>query len=318
MNTSVGTRCSGGALVHDSQCLSPGCACPHAGVHCLSDTQLCLCDDRRMGTIMETANNTVCAEDRLEWATHRTCDADGFYCTSPCSVSYYYCTNGRRMPDQFVPAGTVCGGGALMSPGNCSYTPVHATCPTEAPSIQCMGQCSTSFYQCIRHTAYGVQAAPVGLVCYDNAFILGSDPLCAENAVYQTFPLFVDYSNESATVLYQYALTSAIAEAITHAGVPVTAADIYIGVAGRRLAVSEQLLSVQSSDTSLAGVIAHAMRELPTILERDNLAVRVWLPASTRTPSANAIAFPMSGANRASAGTVVLAFLAVLGYLLNV
>jgi hypothetical protein len=159
-------------------------------------------------------------------------------------------------------------------------------------------------------------------VCNNNAFILESDPVCAENTVYQTFPVVVDYSNEPTTALYQYALTSAIAEAITHAGVPVVAADIYVGGAGRRLAVSEQLLSVQSSDTSLPGVLAHAMQELPNILTRNNLEVRVWLPESlTLTPSplpvANAVAFPVSSASSSSVATS--AILIILGvHLLHV
>lgn len=335
MNTSVGTRCSAGALVHDSQCMVPtGCACQHVGVNCLSNSHMCLCDERLVGTIETTANNTVCVDDRLAWVTDLSCTNNGFYCTSPCSVSYYYCTNNRRMPAQFVPAGTVCdstgGEGFLVTPDNCSYTSVHASCPTEDLTIQCTGRCSTSFYHCNQHTAYAVQSTPVGLVCYNNAFILGSDPVCAEG-MYQTFPVIVDYSNETipVTVLYQYALASALAEAISYAGVPVVASDVYIGGLGRRLAVSEQLLSVQSSDTSLAGVVAHAMQDLPNILTRDNLVVRVWLqesltPTSSPLPvanavanaDANAVAFPlMSGAipvGNAAISTILVILITVL------
>jgi len=149
--------------------------------------------------------------------------------------------------------------------------------------------------------------------------------------MYQTFPVIVDYSNETipVTVLYQYALASALAEAISYAGVPVVASDVYIGGLGRRLAVSEQLLSVQSSDTSLAGVVAHAMQDLPNILTRDNLVVRVWLqesltPTSSPLPvanavanaDANAVAFPlMSGAipvGNAAISTILVILITVL------
>jgi hypothetical protein len=144
--------------------------------------------------------------------------------------------------------------------------------------------------------------------------------------VYQKFPVIVDYTNETNTVtaLYQYALAAAIAEAITHAGVPVTAADIYVGGAGRRLAVSEQLLSVQSSDTSLAGVVAHAMQELPTILTRGDLAVRVRLsesltPTSSPLPVANAVAFPlMSGAIPVGTAAISTILVILSAYLLYV
>ena len=243
MNTSAGTRCLNGSLVHESQCAVP------------------------------------------------VCETDGFYCTSPCSVTYSYCVSGRRTPTQFVPTGTVCNAGALVYPTQCASlnTTAFASCPTYNASIQCSdpNPCSPNFYYCIQYATYAVQVAPTGLQCYNNTFVLASDPVCTPSGPVQTFPIVV--ASQDWSVLTQYGLASALSTALAQTGTRIQPVAIYfpsVSAEGRRLA-SQQWMSVYSSYANLSTALAAAVTELPAILAANNLAVTMWLqpPSASASPS---------------------------------
>jgi len=244
MNTSVGTRCLNGNLVYESQCVAPTYAC----------------------------------------------EADGFYCTSPCSVTYSYCVNGIRTPEQFVPLGTVCANNdsadTLVYPDECASlnTTIVASCPTDVASIQCMSPCSQTFYYCVHYSAYVVQMAPTGLKCYENDFVLASDPVCTGLAAGQAFPVVI--TTQDWSVLRQYSLANALAAALRTSGVSVEASDIYFAQVGRRLAYSDQMMYIRSSATYLSNALSEAMDRLSA----SNVAITMWLPSPVATISATATA----------------------------
>ena len=257
MNTSAGTRCMNGHLVYETQCLAPTYAC----------------------------------------------EADGFYCSSPCSVTYSYCVNGLRTPEQFVPAGTVCannesaGFGSLVYPDQCASmnTTIVASCPTDVASIQCLAPCSPTFYYCVHYSAYVVQMAPTGLKCYENDFVLASDPVCTGQEAGQAFPVVV--VSQDWSLLRQFSLANALATALRSTGVSVEPTDIYFSQQGRRLAYSEQMMYIRSSATYLSNALSEAMDRLPEILGT-NVAT-IWLPSPVATISATATAAATAAANAA-------------------
>ena len=275
------------------------CTCITPGVQCTRDCAptFCLCDESLHGVVMNTSVGTRCLNGSLVHESlcsgpRPECESDGFYCTSPCSVSYSYCVSGRRTPAQFVPAGTVCDAGALVYPTQCASlnTTAIASCPTYNASIQCDSPCSPSFYYCVQYATYAVQMAPTGLKCYNNTFVLASDPVCAPAGPIQTFPIVVDTQDWS--VLTQYGLASALSTALAQAGARIQPVAIYfpsVSTEGRRLA-SQQWMSVYSSYANLSTALAVALTELPAILAANNLAVTMWLqpPSSSASPSASA------------------------------
>jgi len=270
------------------------CQCTVPGVQCTYNCSptFCLCDASLHGSLMNTSVGTRCLngslvhESQCSRPTHG-CDSDGFYCTSPCSVTYSYCVSGILTPKQFVPTGTVCDAGSLVYPNQCIslHTTSMGSCPTYNSSIQCAdaGPCSPNFYYCVQYATYAVQMAPTGLKCYNNTFVLASDPICtgpSNNS--QTFPILV--TTQDWSVLTQYELASTLSTALTRVGTPVQPADIYFASApvssasGRRLAV-KQLMSIHSSYANLSTALAVAFAE-------NNLAVTLWLPSvsPTQTP----------------------------------
>ena len=262
------------------------CQCTMPGVQCTYDCSptFCLCDMSLYGSRMNVSVGTRCLNGSLVHEAHcsvRTeCESDGFYCTSPCSVTYSYCVSGRRTPTQFVPVGTVCDGGALVYPTQCASlnTTSLGYCPTYNASIQCDRQCSPNFYYCVQYATYAVQMAPTGLKCYNNTFVLASDPVCSGYSDVQVFPIMVDTQDWS--VLTQYGLASSLSAALTKTDIQPT--DIYFSSAfGRRLA-SQQLMSIHSSYANLSTVLAVA-------IATNNLAVTLWLPSvsptQTQTPT---------------------------------
>ena len=218
------------------------------------------------------------------------CASDGFYCSSPCSVTYSYCVNGHRTPEQFVPAGTVCATNEsadyLVYPDQCASmnTTVVASCPTDVASIQCLSPCSSTFYYCVHYNAYVVQLAPTGLKCYDNDFVLASDPVCTGQDAGQAFPVMIASNDWS--VLQQYSMASALAAALYSTGVNVEPTDIYFAHQGRRLAYSEQMMYIRSSATYLSNALSEALDRLAA----SNVAVTMWLPSPVATISATATA----------------------------
>lgn len=319
MNTSAGTLCLNGTLVYPSQCpafeVADACTCVHPGVNCISNcsSDLCLCANEWTGTRISAANNTVCVEDALAWPNDprcsssspvKTCMHDGFYCTSPCSITYYYCVYGRRMPDQFVPFGTVCESngkdvGSLVNPEQCSYmnTTSLGHCDTEEPSFQCIQTCSDIFYYCVQYKAYIAQMAPTGLLCYENTFVLASDPVCVGNVPSQEFPIVLYSGNESLpwSVLYQYELASALATSLSSVGLLVRPSDIYFPSAVGRILFAHSLaetLSIHSADPNLDKALALAMHKLPAILASNNLAVSIALVPDTVTRTVTTSTIP--------------------------
>ena len=308
MNVSQGTLCFNNSLVHESQCIprsSTDCTCSHAGVNCIQScsSQICMCHSTELGIRGNVANGTLCYDDYLTWSSDSRCSAnsvvavcpiDGFYCTSPCSITYYYCANGIRYPEQFVPFGTVCSSngsaGQLLNPDECllSNTSLVSTCPTMMTSLQCLYPCSPVFYYCRNYTAYVLQNTPVGLTCYENTFILQSQPVCyIGDEQEQQFPVTLDYSNTSIiwSVLSQYTLASALAESLESAGISVLPTDIYFSTFDRRLADSStHWITIRSSDPTLRSVLDDALQTLPFTLASHNLPVRVSLVAEP-TPS---------------------------------
>jgi hypothetical protein len=247
MNVSAGTRCLHNALVQESQC----------------------------------SNEPVC-------------NSNGFFCTSQCSVTYYYCSNGRRYPDQFVPFGTVCSfqsvsyisEGQLVYPDQCllnystALVPYTNRCPTVLLSFQCSVSCGSSFYYCRNFNPYVFQQVPNGLLCHNHTFVLASDPVCSNQSGGHQFPISVNYKNDSIvwSVLSQYALASAVAEALVPVGVYVRPLDIYfVSEYGRRLSDSnKQLMVINSARTELFAYLNVAvLRYLPAALSSRNLQIDI-------------------------------------------
>lgn len=290
------------------------CTCILPGVQCTRECAptFCLCDTTLHGSVMNTSLGTRCLNGSLVHESHclgpgsgPQCESDGFYCTSPCSVTYSYCVSGRRTPMQFVPTGTVCNAGALVYPTQCASlnTTNQGACPTYNASIQCDSPCSPSFYYCVQYATYAVQMAPTGLKCYNNTFVLASDPVCAPAGPIQTFPIVVDTQDWS--VLTQYGLASALSTALAQAGARIQPVAIYfpsVSVEGRRLA-SQQWMSVYSSYANLSTALAVALTELPAILAANNLAVTMWLQPPSASPSGSP---SPSGSAKPNAGPALL------------
>lgn len=278
------------------------CTCTTPGVSCTTDCSptFCLCDESYKGTLMSTSAGTRCLNGNLVYESQclsptYACAADGFYCSSPCSVTYSYCVNGIRTPEQFVPIGTVCdtnetdGFGSLVYPDACASlnTTIVARCPTDVASIQCLAPCSPTFYYCVHYNAYVVQMAPTGLMCYENDFVLASDPICTGLAAGQAFPVVI--ASQDWSVLRQYSMAKALAAALRTSGVAVEATDIYFAQMGRRLSDSEQMMYIRSSATYLSNALSDAMDRLPAMLGT-NVPVTMWLPSPVATATAAATA----------------------------
>jgi len=281
------------------------CTCTGPGVQCTRDcaSTFCLCDETLRGSLMNTSAGTRCLNGSLVHESQcavPVCETDGFYCTSPCSVTYSYCVTGRRTPTQFVPTGTVCNAGALVYPTQCASlnTTAFASCPTYNASIQCSdpNPCSPNFYYCIQYATYSVQMAPTGLQCYNNTFVLASDPVCTHSGPVQTFPIVV--ASQDWSVLTQYGLASALSAALAQTGTRIQPVAIYfpsVSAEGRRLA-RQQWMSVYSSYANLSTALAAAVTELPAILAANNLAVTMWLQplSASPSPSGSVSAMPAS------------------------
>lgn len=334
MNVSAGTRCFNGSLVHESQCLprsfASACNCSKMGIQCLQpcSNQICMCDSDERVSLVPVANGTVCYDDRLTWLSDSRCSSepvaigcghDGLYCVSPCSITYYYCSNGLRYPEQFVPYGTVCysngtGQGQLLNPDECflGNQTMVGMCPTMETSLQCLNPCSTAFYYCSNYSAHVLQNAPTGLVCYDHSFVLESNPVCySGSGLVQQFPVSIDYSNKSIvwSVLSQYALASALSESLR--GVYPT--DIYFSDKGRRLIASNMQLMIRSSDTTLPSSVATAWKNLPSKLAARNLPISVRLATvASATPSPSAVPAP-TPSKLAQVSGVEAKYLSLLG-----
>jgi len=300
------------------------------------------------GTLMTVAKNTVCYRGYTIWEndlrcntqfTGSDCKQDGLQCASNCSITYFYCSNGRRMPDQFVPYGTVCSDNSyqqLIQPNQCEMNS-QSPCQHKDMALECYSQCSPLFYYCDNYTVYALQVAPEGLVCYDNSFVLASEPMCSANSsVQQQFPISINYNNGSVawSVLSQYAIASAMANALQNAGSNVAPADIYFhqesNTLRRLIARVDTYMTVQSSDKNLENLLDVAVRQyLEQELAKRNLDMVVELystlsslnsptPSSSlssqpytqsRTPSSAPLPYALSSAETAT--TTVIAILVI-------
>lgn len=309
MNTVNGTVCQDGNQVWESDCgkqvANPSptperktdCTCSHVGVNCMEEcsSQYCLCGSTLSGYSLQVANNTVCYDDYLTWvddtrctkAPSHVCTKDGLYCTSPCSITYYYCSNGRQYPEQFVPYGTVCTEGGLVSPDQCGWNPSQpliSTCPTRDLSLQCYAECSPLFYYCTNYTAYVLQNAPSNLLCYNHAFVMPNQPMCYTTSVErQEFPITIQYKNDSLiwSALTAYAVASSMANELTTQGVPVTVNDVFLSESasiGRRLAsIFYGSIGIQSTMNNLSAVLEVARNSINS----KNEFMDIQLPQST-------------------------------------
>lgn len=324
MSTVNGTVCRNGTQVWESECTNnthveihqeQDCACETIGVNCVGDcsTSMCMCGSNTMrGSLVPVANNTLCYKNYLTWSddarcsphsggTHpAVCDKDGFECTSPCSITYSYCSNGIRYPKQFVPFGTVCTtGGELVYPNQCDWNSqsLVPTCDTEVLSLKCYTQCSPLFYYCQNYTTYVLQNAPPGLVCYNDAFIMSNQPVCDANHTYaQAFPISIRYQNSTVpwSSLTEYALASAMSDALLFSGTLVHPSDIYFSTVGRRL--SETIhpnMFIRSTDTHLAHAVQTALQQhIQMEVDKRNLAMVVSMVANTLSPTPSVYATP--------------------------
>ena len=332
MNTANGTLCLDGYIVWEANCLenkninqnntteptktNPAvkCNCSYAGVNCLSDcsTQYCLCSGTMDGTLMTVANDTVCYRGYTIWEndlrcnpqfTGNNCAQDGLQCSSNCSVTYFYCSNGRRMPDQFVPYGTLCSYNSyqqLIQPNQCEMNTqsLISSCQRKDMALECYSQCSPLFYYCYNYTVYALQVAPEGLVCYDNSFVLASEPMCSANASLtqkqQQFPVSIHYKNGSVawSVLSQYAIASAMANALRNAGSDVEVTDIYFhqesNTVRRLTAHVDTYMTIQSSDKNLESALDVAIRQyLAQELSKRNMDIVVEFYSTPSSPSSS-------------------------------
>jgi len=175
---------------------------------------------------------------------------------------------------------------------------------------------------------YALQVAPEGLVCYDNSFVLASEPMCSANSsLQQQFPISINYNNGSVawSVLSQYAIASAMANALQNAGSNVAPADIYFhqesNTLRRLTARVDTYMTVQSSDKNLENLLDVAVRQyLEQELVKRNLDMVVELystlsslnsptPSSSlssqpytqsRTPSSAPLPYMVSSADSAT------------------
>jgi hypothetical protein len=126
-------------------------------------------------------------------------------------------------------------------------------------------------------------------VCYDNTFILQSQPACyIGDEQEQQFPVTLDYSNTSIvwSVLSQYTLASALAESLESAGISVLPTNIYFRTFDRRLADSNMhWITIRSSDPALRSAVGDALRILPFTLVSYNLPIRVSLAETSSSVS---------------------------------
>ena len=152
-----------------------------------------------------------------------------------------------------------------------------------------MSPCSILFYYCIHYTAYLIQNSPVGLVCYDNTFVLASNPTCRGFQSVQEFPIYLDTSNASAiwSVLYEYRVASAVASAFSKTPTNITVSDIYLSSRGRRLSAAEQTLGIRSSDPNLSKSLVVAVANLPQILFTNHLGVTITLMSPSLSSSSS-------------------------------
>jgi hypothetical protein len=117
--------------------------------------------------------------------------------------------------------------------------------------------------------------APTGLKCYNNTFVLASDPVCTGPSDIQNFPILV--TTQDWSVLTQYGLASALSAALMQIGTQIQPTAIYFASsAGRRLA-AQQLMSIRSPYKNLSAALAVAVDRLPAILAANNIAVNVSL-----------------------------------------
>jgi hypothetical protein len=231
------------------------CTCSQPGVQCIQQCQpyLCLCGSSLQGTMLPTAPSTVCADGYQVWASSPVCSAsspvssvcstDGFYCPSHCSLTYYECSNGVPSTTMLVPYGTVCGitqnnTGELIYPNACNAT--NLTCQT--PWLQCPTECGTSVQVCMNNVGYALQTVPSGLLCYNNQFVLSSQPVCSagqgQSQDITSFAITVRSENTSWTILSDSAVAASVVDSLASAGSNVAITQSMVAVsdaANRRL-----------------------------------------------------------------------------------
>lgn len=294
MNTSAGTACLNDIQVwaNDAQCLPPSfsqtnlpivtpsstptsqptyqianlvrsCTCSSRGISCTHDcdTSFCLCGESKQGSILNTSQGTVCYAGQQVWLSDPVCQnspvTDGLYCTSECSLTYYYYSNGIRYPEQFTPSGTVCSSngtiGTLIHPYDCLQNntvsvPSHEIGWTCNPNAS-VGLCSTELYYAVDGNMYANQHAPSGLLCYNNSLVLSSIDACVESLPFHTpisFSLLVDPLIDSSygTLLGQTDFTASIAESLQSVGAPIQQNMVVLKTMGRRLLGNYITLSI--------------------------------------------------------------------------
>lgn len=324
MITASGTLCRNGEQVWSNDCIdstvlpvytpliqqSSSCNCSTIGVNCLQkcSSQFCLCGTSANGSLLSAANGTVCLDGYIISSDDQQClpesqtavCKDGLYCTAQCSITYYYCSNGLRYPDMFVPSGTLCANKSmLIHPDQCEANTqtLVQSCDTITLTFQCFQSCSPLFYYCLNYTVFALQTAPRGLVCYDNSFVLASHPVCTKASLsYYPFPLSISYNNsERWSILSDYELTAAFSSAFTSAGVHVLPNDMYIvsnSNQGRQLVVTTDC--VLYAKEQVKSVFSNAVQTyLPNELRKRNIAIEITplaFDSYSATPSQSATA----------------------------
>jgi hypothetical protein len=172
----------------------PNGTCIHEGVNCIQNcsTQFCLCNVQGTGSVMTTANGTVCYEDfqvfdndyrcvpepetfpspssspsYLPAPTSCTCTAPGVECIQRCEP--YLCLCGSSLVGAMLPTSpsTVCVDGYQVweSSPVCSASPAPSLSICSVDGFYCMGHCSMTYYQCSNGRPSPTMLVPYGTVC---------------------------------------------------------------------------------------------------------------------------------------------------------
>ena len=168
------------------------CPCRHEGTNCIFNcsTEFCLCDVRGVGSLMATANGTVCYEDYQVFATDTrclsnpspsqnpnpnpipspnpcTCSQPGVECIQPCQP--YLCLCGSSLQGTMLPTApsTVCAAGYQVwaSSPVCSASSSSTSSVCSTDGFYCPSHCSLTYYECSNGVPSATMLVPYGTVC---------------------------------------------------------------------------------------------------------------------------------------------------------